>query len=65
MNDVSEKNIQEKYFNQYRGMIENAAWKASRIFRMDVEDLRAQAYLVFVKQSKIRSKQSKLQHSSF
>jgi len=40
MNDVSEKSVQENYFNQYRSMIENAAWKASRIFRMDVEDLR-------------------------
>jgi len=47
MNDVSEKSVQENYFNQYRSMIENAAWKASRIFRMDVEDLRAQAYLIF------------------
>lgn len=47
MNVVSEKSVQEMYFNQYRKMIENAAWKASRIFRMDVEDLRAQAYLIF------------------
>lgn len=47
MNDVSEKSVQEMYFNQYRKMIEKAAWKASRIFRMDVEDLRSQAYLIF------------------
>ena len=47
MNDVSEKSVQEKYFNQYRSMIEGAAWRASRIFKMDVEDLRAQCYLIF------------------
>lgn len=47
MNVVSEKSVQEKYFNQYRSMIEGAAWRASRIFRMDVEDLRAQSYLIF------------------
>ena len=47
MNDVSEKSILEQYFNQYRKMVENAAWKASRIFRLDVEDLRAQSYLIF------------------
>ena len=47
MNDVSDKNVQENYFRDYRAMIENAAWNASRIFKMDIEDIRSQSYLIF------------------
>lgn len=38
---------QIEYFNTYRAMIEQSAWKNARRFAMDVEDVRAQAYFVF------------------
>jgi hypothetical protein len=34
-------------FNQYRAMIEDAAWKTARKFAVEVEETRSTAYIVF------------------
>lgn len=35
------------YLNQYAGMIEKAAWHARKTYKIDIEEARSQAYLIF------------------